>query len=306
MHKACLREKVWTFPSHLHTISEVARKTQNIFLTLPLLGLFLISPSDAFSVEPLPKPKTVAPQKASLSKNSHEMELELLRESLRRDFGILAEDKTDTHSAVVLRSLLFLLRQGWPSWGSLKSFRFLYAYHGHDTRVSIAAFHPEASAISIGGFSSYGDSLEGISIPLIAALAHELGHAFLLEKISPQELVVIARKSGDWENLPEIPFKNFFDKIFLTKHQGKWKTKPASTYSSTNLHEWFAEAFTADVLQDFGHRGLLGKDWRKQLDFLPKVEGDFPTNYNRSPKGFSNWLQKKKESMSSLARASNF
>jgi len=258
--------------------------TQKLLLPIALVSVAIFFASYGGATTSREKPRPIRKD-----------ETKLLKDKIFTQFGILAEDKTDAHSPLVLRSFIFLLTHSHSTLRGLKTVRHLYAYYGHDSQVDIAAFHKEAHAISIGGISSYGDSDgEEVSISIIGALAHEMGHAFLLEKVSPRELWHLAKNSGDWDSLPKFSTSfDFMSEHFFSKHRGSWNRQPASDYSSTNLHEWFAEGFAAVILQELGKRKILGRGWREKLILESRKDYHYRIDYNQIPMGFSEWLKVK-------------
>src|SRR4029077_5876655 len=113
------------------------------------------------------------------------------QKELFREFKILAIDHPDLHSPEVLKELLFLLRHGFPpgTMKDLKDIRYLFAFSGHDPQENSAAYHRVAHAISVGGIKSFNHPLPLAGrIHLLGTLAHEIGHAFVFENMSPGEL----------------------------------------------------------------------------------------------------------------------
>jgi hypothetical protein len=229
--------------------------------------------------------------------------LEQLRSEVRTEFGIVALDKTDKQSPAVLRNLLFLLRHAFPPGFArgLGNLHYLYAYAGHDGVYDLGAFHPEAKAISVGGALTYAGG--GIDPRLLATLAHELGHAFLLAKLTPRELRGIAEVYGGWD--ARAVSGGFYARDLFTPRKywenaerepvgdlaRAWREKSAcSRLANRNIHEWFAEAFAARALQRLGERGFLGAGWRALLVAPPRHPREFWWDYNLLGAGFSSWL----------------
>lgn len=215
-----------------------------------------------------------------------------LQKKIMEKFGILAIDHSDQHSPAVLGNLLFLLENGPDILTKLKNFRYLYAFSGHDREVNIAAYHQVAKAISIGGVRTF----PGAHVPdssILSALAHEIGHALLMEKISAAELASAANKFGGWKTEPA---GDLYGAQFFRPHpqHGNLRhsdgrrpasvSEPAanlvSSYSTSNIHEWFAENFTAAVMVSLGEKGLLGAGWRKALVTVPKSRRHHWADYN--------------------------
>ena len=173
--------------------------------------------------------------------------------ALWEEFGIAAIEHTDDHSAYVLREFYFLLHKlfpvGRPRW--LSKIKYIYAFKKHDDKNDIAAYHSSLHAISIGGSHSYSHKLNKEErIRLISTIAHELGHAFLLETFSPSEFQAFCESSGWKEVFDGRKMNSLFDEPFFREHPGWRSTKEAhlhnfvSEYSYTNAHEWFAEALS--------------------------------------------------------------
>jgi hypothetical protein len=180
------------------------------------------------------------------------------QEKLFREFGIIAINHTDDHSALVLKELLSLLRTGFSKkWVTgLKNLKYIYAFLGHDPEHKIAAYHWNAKALSIGGVHAYKNSLtQEEKIALKAALAHEIGHAALLEKLSARELAEAGTKFGGWNLSAMVSPLTFYAKIFFAPYSfgGDYKRNNiVSAYALTNIHEWFADSFAAHVITKIG------------------------------------------------------
>ncbi len=244
-----------------------------------------------------------------------------LRELLLTRYDIAAEDKTDTHAPRVLRSLLTILDHALsPQFvRQLKSFRSFLAYRGHDDHFDVAGFHPEARAISIGGQATYlpASATSGSDIALIAALAHEIGHVFVFDRVSPLELQQISRRYGGWENVfhGRDP-RDLFSPMFFTAHptyasQKDDSRSPAaiteawvssdflkennltSAYATTNIHEWFADGFSAWALRKLGEKGVLVGGWQSHLIVLPQTRKEYWVNYGNLSDRFASWLDQR-------------
>lgn len=167
----------------------------------------------------------------------------------------------------------------------------------------MAAFHPEAKAISVGGALAYSGPEEKNfpDVNLLATLAHEIGHAVAMGKLTPLELRKVGAEFGGWgpvfaENVPE----DFYAKSYLTRHPlfaeaaqpgEDWQSKGiCSQLALKNVHEWFADSFAGVVLQRLGAGGQLGTGWREKLVHKARGRRDFWTNYNFVPAGFVSWL----------------
>lgn len=198
-------------------------------------------------------------------------------------FGLLAIDHSDRHSVIVLRELLELLDHGLPQGliARLPHLKYIYASYAHDPEVNIAGYHYQARSLSIGGESSYpsDESTPLMRASILAALAHELGHAFLLGAVTPPEAQKIASSFGSWGSvLGETPLASFFDSRFFRALQGAnggtnespntSSSRLPSRYAATNVHEWFADCFAAFVLGRFAK----DKDLADRLSHLPKVQ----------------------------------
>ena len=87
----------------------------------------------------------------------------------------------------------------------------------------------------------------------ILVMAHEVGHAFVYAKMTPQEVLRWSEAYGPWsqENLSNQPPKNFEDAILMSPHPLKEATPRSigqlnntpSRYALSNRHEWMAECF---------------------------------------------------------------
>lgn len=243
-----------------------------------------------------------------------------LQSLLYRRHGVLAVDHTDHHATRALRALLMVFDKGLTSntRRQLKSVKVVYAFLGHDPVYNIAAYHRQVKAISVGGEMSYPDEkYRAPRIALIGSIAHELGHAILFDQIKPDELGEIAARFGNWA--PIVGEGHIAD---LVKDQRLFRSHPlkalarlavrnpaqakeqisrsvwrdsnlVSEYGTTNVHEWFADAFAAHVLRRLGERGLLGPRWRENL-VLPLNEPEgFWVNYSNLSPEFEKWLSQR-------------
>jgi hypothetical protein len=183
--------------------------------------------------------------------------------------------------------------------------KYIYAYAGHDAEFDIAAFHPEARAISIGGLSSYPNELhsQAVFIKILSALAHEMGHDFLLRRMSPHELRKVSERFGGWGPIFTKNPTSLYSSVFFepypalaeTQNSSSWvrKHNVASAYSLHNVHEWFAEAFAATIMNRLGEKNLFGHDWKSLFTHPPERQWDYWTNYNNVSADFTSWLNQK-------------
>jgi len=228
-----------------------------------------------------------------------------LQAQIMEKFGILAIDHSDRHSPEVLGNLLFLLEHGPKFASHLKNFRYLYAFSGHDREIDIAAYHLVAKAISIGGIRAFPSAGKVPNPRILSALAHEIGHALLMEKVAAGDLAGLAKKFAHWDVEAK---EDLYSEAFFRPHplhlllRNKGGREPASaggpdlsnlvsSYSTSNMHEWFAEAFTADVMVSLGERGLLGTNWRKELVTKPKSRRHHWADYNNISAGLRAWFE---------------
>ena len=248
-----------------------------------------------------PKSQGKAPVPVHFKFSDHEASD--LQKQLLSEFGVLAINHTDEHSPFVLKELLFLLRNGIGKklTRGLPSLHYLFAFSGHDPKKEIAAFHYQMKAISVGGMSSYPAGTDSANLSaesrmdLLLALAHEIGHAFIFDHVSPRELIQVARDFGHW-NLPssDPAPKTLYDEVFFQPMSKPSRSIENLTteYAANNIHEWFAEAFAAKVLLDLGEAGRLGNNWRPTL--IKSHDRDtYWTDYNKLAPNFRNWLQRK-------------
>lgn len=228
-----------------------------------------------------------------------------LQKEIMEKFGILAIDHSDEHSPAVLANLLFLLENGPGLASRLKNFRFLYAFSGHDREIDIAAYHQVAKAISIGGKRSFPDTVRIPDPSILSALIHEIGHALLMEKVTATDLARLAREFGGWktEAAEDLYGKQFFQAhplhTQLRQQKGRRLASAGaapqnlvSSYATSNVHEWFAETFTASVMVALGEKGLLGHGWPGLLVTKPKSRRHYWADYNNISPGLRAWFDK--------------
>jgi hypothetical protein len=249
-----------------------------------------------------------------------------LQAELFRRFNVLAVDHTDRHAPGALAALLTLYEKALPETtrAELNSVRYVYAFAGHDRVLNIAAYHRQAKALSIGGLGAYGTHEKEFDaetkLSLFGSFAHEIGHAFLFDRMSAEELREVGTRFGNWAepettdstktNVP-INLSGFLDHRFFRSHplrelarttrknpkdlefinRGIWReSNLVSEYATTNIHEWFADAFAAALMQKLGEQGELGTDWRERLARLPKQPGAYWVNYNNLTPSFRTWF----------------
>lgn len=180
------------------------------------------------------------------------------QEKLWHEYQILAIEHTVSHSPAVLRELYFLLKYTLPPGFKrrLANVQYLYAFASHDANYNIAAYHKQLHAISIGGRGTYPDSLTGDDRNrLLHALAHELGHAFLLQNFSAADFKALVRRNG-WNKVirKETEVQSLYDAAFFLPHPEEPEStldsdkRFVSAYSFKNAHEWFAELFATALL----------------------------------------------------------
>jgi len=195
---------------------------------------------------------------------------------LRREYGILAIDHTATHSPFVLKAFYQLLQKSFSTKfvRSLDDVKYLYAFQKHDDRYDLAAYHARMRAISIGGDQVYMRELDPAQREsLLSTLAHELGHAFLFEKIQPSDLRALCEKNGWQDVFRGDGTDSFYADAFFRRHPG-WPSEASarehnffSAYSYSNAHEWFADAFAEVVMSDLERKTFVGSvsfaEWLK-------------------------------------------
>lgn len=259
-----------------------------------------------------------AEPQTSNAQNSSEASRAQLQEQLWQKFRILAVDHTDRHAKVVLSELLNMLESGLPNFHKKgqDNYLVLYAFKGHDTKWNIAAYHQELRAISIAGESAYGtESLNHTSrINLIASLAHELGHDFIFSHLNAQILKEVGERFGGWK-IPQpkdYSAMTLYDPGFLSPYDQEHGLNIlahdasrnrdfnfASQYAFTNIHEWFADAFAAWMLQKLGSKGLLGDNWSSSLVNVPREKTEYWVNYQNISSQFVEWMDHKVVSIDS-------
>lgn len=268
-------------------------------------------------------PKPLTPQKTPLKIAANGIPQHLAMDGKRgavqgriyREYGILAIDHSDRHALVVLESLEKVLAHGFSEKmrKKIKSIKYVYAFTGHDSRADLAAYHREVKAISIGGESAYSriSDPEKTRLHVMASIAHEFGHAFLFDEISPEELSRIGARYGMWDSiLGEVDLQSLLDdkrafhphplrKTNDTQSENHRKLRQAnvvSDYATTNLHEWFADAFAAATLSRLKKKKLLPKNWNSLLktDDANSTNTHWIDYANLSPQ-FRLWFERRGE-----------
>jgi hypothetical protein len=219
-----------------------------------------------------------------------------LQAKLFREFGILAIDHTDKHSPEVLREFLFLLHKGFSKkFIAGLNLKYLYAFAGHDPRFTAASYHGQARALSVAGLHSYkGTGLtEELRLDLLSSLSHEVGHAVLFDKLSTRELAQISADYSGWKPVSNSEIRDeFYSPVFFQPMPENTGKNIVSQYAMKNRHEWFAESFAASIINNLGHSGTLGKNWKPVLR-KPAFNGaSHWVDYTRISGDFRNWINK--------------
>lgn len=222
-------------------------------------------------------------------------EASLLQEQLFKEFGIFALDHTDEQSPVVLRELLYLLQKSFTKeFISGLNIKYIYAFAGHDPKRNIASYHRKANALSVGGISSYSDYdiKFKVKIDLLSTLAHEIGHAVLFEKLSPNDLANISKRFSDWNTAHNSELSgSFFSPIFFEPFKFKSMRNIVSAYAMKNRHEWFAESFAAAVLHDLGESGALNDNWQDAITKKSFNSSEYWVDYTKISNDFRDWFK---------------
>ena len=176
-----------------------------------------------------------------------------------RDYGIVALSNTDHQSPDVLQNFLYLAGTAFSkaTIRKLDTFKVLYSFKSHDHEFDIAAFHWKAQAISIGGRSTYGKiemaAADRRDPNLLSALAHEIGHAFLVQHLKPRELRNAAIRFGALDHAEiKSTDDSFYSPSFFRPLHDNLARNFATPYAASNVHEWFAEAFAALAMRRLG------------------------------------------------------
>ena len=226
------------------------------------------------------------------------------QQKIFKEFGIIAIDHTDEHSPVLLRELYVLLKNGFSKkWIlELKNIRYVYAFASHDSASKIAAYHWQARSLSVGGVSAYPDKDVSVQqrVDLVAALAHEIGHAVLLDTLTVNELADIGKKFGGWKMSPTASLDSFYSTTFFTaypkkadllRNQDFERNNIVSEYAMTNVHEWFADSFAAHIVNRLGQRHTFGTGWEKYV--TSDVRNRYWAKHNNLTLNYRDWLDAK-------------
>lgn len=238
--------------------------------------------------------KNTIPQHLKISEPER-AETARLQQELYTEFGILAVDHTDRQSLSVLSELLFLLRNGFTK-AFVKSLhlKYIYAFSGHDPSRNIAAYHWQAQALSVAGIQSYREAQLSprAKMELLAALSHEVGHAVLFDKLKTKELLQISQKFSDWTAAKKISLqRQFFSPVFFEAYPFDEGKNIVSHYAMKNRHEWFAESFSASILNSLGESGKLGEQWKKSLTRIDFSGSDYWSDYTQISRDFRRWFK---------------
>ncbi len=164
--------------------------------------------------------------------------LNQLQDQIYKKCHVLAVNHTDRHSAKMLDLFLTVCK---PALGAFRNGAhnfILYAFSSHATKGDIvASFYAESNFMSIGGkaFTIKNDETTKLTI------AHEIGHYFTFNYLTPTELAIAAARFGHW-NVDSHNSHSFFDSQFLKPAEGGTGFFP-TLYARTNIHEWFSEIY---------------------------------------------------------------
>jgi hypothetical protein len=185
----------------------------------------------------------------------------------------------------LMRSLdaLFSVGSGHPGLRSLLA-SVTFSSVKESLSQRFAAFNSQNNKIVLNETLS-----KQIPAQQILVLAHEVGHAYVYAKMSPDMLFQWSEKYGPWKNetkqitYAKVP-KKFEDRVLMQPHQEK--DAPAriisglpntpSRYALSNRHEWLAECFAQWVSAEIsGDKATLGK----AID--PSLAAEFAKTLNR-------------------------
>ncbi len=217
-------------------------------------------------------------------------EAQELQKELFQRFGVVAIDHTDEHSAAVLKELLVLLKNIFPrGLNGVRSFKYFYAFSGHDSEIDIAAYHRQMNAISIGGVKSYQDAVltPEQRIKVDSALLHELGHAFVFDQLGAQTLAYISNTFSRW---PKISPSTLYAPVLFEAYPVTKLKNIVSEYSTSNIHEWFADSFAATFMIELGKKNVFGPAWVK---YMSDFNSHYWYNYNNISQGFRKFIIRK-------------
>ncbi len=235
--------------------------------------------------------------------------------TLLKEFGLLAVDHTARHGRDALEAIARFLRDARAARlvGPATSVRILYAFRGHDLEHESAAFHRELNAISLAG-EPRARTGTGLSVTerarLLGAFAHELGHAFVFDRLGARELDRVARSFGGWDAGAADAVDMFSPALFAPHPlralaarvpsgngdalkfiaDARWKQASlVSQYATSNAHEWFAEAFSAHLLAR-ARRSATPSLRGPGLLLLPRRSGEYWVNHDNLASTFDAYL----------------
>ena len=146
------------------------------------------------------------------------------------------------------------------NWKNIHSPLVIYAFN-HPGESSVKAYYyPELRSIGvfIGSKKSYLNDKQKVAFRDV--IMHELGHEYIFNFLSPNDLKKLANEVGGW-TYEKKDFTSFYDVQFLIpfgKHQKNNSFFP-SDYSFYNTHEWFCENFSKNIsfLSQLGIRNIF-------------------------------------------------
>lgn len=223
-------------------------------------------------------------------------EAHFLQERLFKEFRLLAIDHTDEHSATVLKELLFLMRKGFPKkfLSQMRTIKYFYAFAGHHHTGPMASYHWQARALSAGGIAAYPEPIlkPQAQIDLLSALAHEIGHAILFEKILPHELAAVSTRYSEWEAVKSDQLKEaHYSPVFFEAFPAKHGRNIVSQYALKNRHEWFAESMAAMIMSALGKSGELSDNWQEKLIKNSESSPQYWADYTKISDDFRDWFK---------------
>ena len=165
----------------------------------------------------------------------------------------LARAASDRNLPTVVRyfKLLFekKLEAGLPL---LKALHFVRSEQKQSLSAPFAVFSPVYKTIFFQSFLEEQSEVQQIKV-----LAHELGHAFAFERLTPAQLAELSSNYGPWKKLGEseltqLSEKGFNAKFLMDPHPmqndsaGALSAMPntPTRYALGSRHEWVAEVFS--------------------------------------------------------------
>jgi hypothetical protein len=207
---------------------------------------------------------------SSLRSERDTHDVQMLQNVLFQETGIIAIEYDDSLSKELLLAVIDIYRRALSTSTAKKLTRlkYIYAFQRLDDPRAVGYFIEPLNAISVLGTNGLKNAnFEANSLDSYSSVAHEIGHAVVFSLLTPKSLVEFAQKYANW---PISDAGTFYDSSLFRRFSGSPHQEMPfpSMYARTNVHEWFAESFSAYVIAKTGKGNIQNAPIYKFFDEL--------------------------------------